>query len=181
MKKLLSAAFAAAALFCAGQASGAVVTGFFYPGIFVEEIPIGTPDGRPLRLEFTGDFSQVSGAAHVLVDVAFAGTVDGDPANFFADSFEIFLGPYALGPTGFTVVLDVDENPTCDPFSPPAYYCEHQTIQTLLLDGYNDGETVQWTLRTTVVPEPGAWALMILGFATAGAMARRQRTLRPAA
>lgn len=32
------------------------------------------------------------------------------------------------------------------------------------------------TLATTAVPEPGAWALMILGFGGAGAMIRRRRT-----
>jgi hypothetical protein len=36
------------------------------------------------------------------------------------------------------------------------------------------------SLSITPVPEPGAWALMLLGFGGMGAMLRRRRSLHPA-
>jgi len=40
------------------------------------------------------------------------------------------------------------------------------------------GKTTQLTVTTAAVPEPAAWALMILGFGAAGAMLRRARRTR---
>ena len=44
------------------------------------------------------------------------------------------------------------------------------------LDSFNANGGGNFDAITGVVPEPGTWALMILGFGGAGAMLRRRRT-----
>lgn len=52
--------------------------------------------------------------------------------------------------------------------------------QVLTINGFGGGEAVfsgTATFGAAVVPEPGAWALMMLGFGGTGALLRRRRTV----
>lgn len=91
----------------------------------------------------------------ILTSVKFNGTVidfTNVPNNQGGSSFQILTGPFNVVAGG---------------------------PQVLEIIGTGGGQAVftgTGTFETAVVPEPGAWALMILGFGGTGAMMRRRRT-----
>lgn len=81
--------------------------------------------------------------------------------------YSLFSG--APGSGSFISQSALDYSPTIT-FRPEvgAYYLKVDVVSRF-------GETVGGTLTTAPVPEPGAWAMMLLGFGSLGGVLRRRR------
>ena len=172
MSKFHLAASAALAVLAAPLTStAAVYTGVLDGENFYIELPVPQFETRPLRFEFKADLTQIDGAfLSISYLVGFYGSDDmgpGQPRSTYADSYDIWEdASSALTPTGFSFVIDTDDNATCSEFKPP-YYCDFSYVFALTLDGSALSGPVEYSYRVTAVPEPTTWTLMIGGFGLA--------------
>lgn len=161
------------------------------PAFLTDAVPTGIavgPDGNYYVAELTGiPFAQGSAQIYRVtpeggVSVAFTGFTN--------------IGDIAFGPDGALYVLQVDSNGLT---TPPAGGSllrvgmdgSRQTIfsQGLItptgleigrdgafyITNFSAAERVGQVLRVAAVPEPGTWAMMLIGFGAVGAAIRRQR------
>lgn len=186
MRKTLVAAAAAIGFLGAPIGAHAVTYTGTVDGIVSEYLPI-TPfdfDPRPLRVTFAADMTKFDSAfLSFSSDLYFEGTFDmgpGQPREWYGDSYELYddYTPF-LTPTGFSITIDTPDNLWCNPYKPPAYFCEHVYPVGFYLDGEAVGP-VAYTYTVTAIPEPATWAMLIAGFGLAGAALRgaQRRKLR---
>ncbi len=100
--------------------------------------------------------------------------------------FPTYVAHYLSGPTGWLGLRLAMANPPADYFStmPLSAGSSGAGYGGLLANQQSYGfslraETLEITSLTSAVPEPGAWALMILGFGLAGAALRRRPSPQP--
>lgn len=177
---------APAVLFCALAVPPAASAASVYTGVLSESFTVSLLpdeyryDTRPLRISFVADLSQVNvGFLMFSEDRVFEVTYDqgpGEPRGYFSDTIDLYEDYTGLlGPAGFSTVIDTFDNPSCDPYEGPAYYCEHYYPSALYLDGQTVGGPVPYTLTISAVPEPWTWVMMIVGFGATGAVVRANR------
>jgi len=170
MKKLILAATCAAALLAAGSAGAAQMITFTTP----------MPDSS-----FTGMFGHQDVDAGVFNDV-YTFTLPTGVAGWTISS--IFNGAPATNNIDFTSVKfnGVEFNVTSTGNVEQRYLAGQTTAsgsQSLIVKGISGGNATYdgtlafsaLTAAVTAVPEPGSWALMILGFGGVGALIRDRR------
>jgi hypothetical protein len=204
MRQVLAAAAATALLVGAGSASAAVtLTDGEAGGTAVHSIPklsaetvtgtIGT-DGEVVTLTALDNTITTSGGGAS----TYSGPFDEFLISFLTGKLTVgfnleFYNPPgndATQTTGFSVyVNDILVGSRPNPLGPPQKYIltasDGDTISTvkLLFDPNFIGAVKQIRVTGegvgsgTDVPEPGAWALMILGFGAAGSMIRRRKVV----
>lgn len=198
MFRMLGAAVAAVALSCAGAANSAVLS-----------LPEVSDYG--ITVYRLAGFSNVSAVtAEWAYDSAF-NTPDGQGGfytNWWGGSFGVDTACFEVGcldhksDTIFSIGLGLTreagqgdwliyvDNRTrlpasrCDEGLSAPYPCGYVTDRPFKLTVYGDAtsQTPTFTSATTAVPEPGAWALLTLGFGAVGGALRRfrERARRPA-
>ncbi|MGZ5798846.1 MAG: hypothetical protein ACXWJG_18180, partial [Caldimonas sp.] len=162
MVRLVSFALACLLALWSVPSAAAVYTGTFPTGDSSQFIKVD-PTATPLEFDFKSDLANVSLSADLYAFEVFYGTIYMGPDNppyEYGDYYDVNI-LMNVGPTGFHQIVDPHWQP-CDPYKGPAYFCEHQEFKGIYLDASNSGAPVDWVLTITAVPEPRAWALMIL-------------------
>lgn len=205
MKRLVGAVAAAMALAWAGSTSAAVLystSGSFGPatGDGYEEFTItalGTSGSStpvfnlPVRLDFTYNTNRPT--AEIL------SRVNADALLYFNDGYVQFLGEFAaldFDPTtggvllGGQVVITPLVNGFSARFNQRLEPCRDWVLGQNCVDMFarglsftfmpQEGDTLDWAISVSAVPEPATWAMMIIGFGAVGAMLRYPRTARSA-
>ena len=126
--------------------------------------------------------SFLSERAYVSFKVADAFDEKGRPISFYEEDLGtefLIAQPLTVGQTHFEFLIN-PLRPTCDPAKPPYSVCYSYANHWVTLEGITGAEPVNYSYSVTAVPEPAAWAMMIVGFGLAGATLRRRTALQPA-
>jgi hypothetical protein len=180
MRKTYLAAAAGLLAFSASPASASLF--LFTQGGFEEGATItGSFVGADTDLD--GQISAFDGEVTDFTAAFSGNSLIGPLAFTFADLFGLV---YDLdGDIGDGLTLDMegiraDDGATFYAAGPgPLAACDGITTCGLVGDGQNESGTIELVFVTLPIPEPGTWAMMLLGFGAVGLSLRRRK--RPAA
>jgi hypothetical protein len=147
------------------------VEGAYFAAVTAQMYQTETPEGVFQEIDFDG-LTRLSGAAALLSNYIEGYDVQGIVrlVDQQGHAFDLFNNTtLGLGDWGETGWITFSVRPKAGHYRLEAFTLDHtldaQQSADLLLDGF----------RTDPVPEPGVWAVMILGFGAAGVMLRRRR------